>query len=203
MLKTLFSRNGKKAKEGEENGNKLTIDDDVFEEKKKIEKIVSDNRNKSPLLVHNLVKKYGGFTAVNDISYNINKGECFGLLGINGAGKTTTFKMITGDETITSGDIFVNGKSIKRDINSVLQEIGYCPQFDAILEDLTGAETLRMYSRLRGIQEQDIDGQIDELSKLMYFEAHIDKLVKDYSGGNKRKLSSAVVCFSTEFMIIN
>src|SRR5699024_4781301 len=113
-----------------------------------------------------------------------------------GAGKTTTFQMITGAQPVTRGDILVNGLSVRRDIYRVLQEIGYCPQFDAMLDDLSGRETLTLYGRLRGIDEPEIERQIDELSRLLYFEAHLDKLVRHYSGGNRRKLSTAIVCGS-------
>lgn len=66
-------------------------------------------------------------------------GECFGLLGVNGAGKTTTFKMLTGDESLTAGDATVCGMSIRKDIRSVQQNMGYCPQFDALNSHLTGS----------------------------------------------------------------
>lgn len=169
-------------------------DDDVVAEKKRIDLLVQNfGQSDSPLIVNHLVKQYGSFTAVNDISYSIKRGECFGLLGINGAGKTTTFKMITGDEPVSSGDIIINGFSVSKEIGKCLKQIGYCPQFDAMLEDMTGNETIRLYSRLRGIQESDIDQQIRELSQLLYFEQHLNKQVKNYSGGNKRKLSTALV----------
>ncbi|OTF75315.1 hypothetical protein BLA29_014523, partial [Euroglyphus maynei] len=100
--------------------------------------------------------------------------------------------MITGDETITSGEIFINGFDVTKEPYKTLGRIGYCPQFDALMDDLTGEETLRFYSRLRGIHESDIDEQITELSQLLYFEMHLNKLTKTYSGGNKRKLSTAI-----------
>ncbi|CAG2182537.1 unnamed protein product, partial [Oppiella nova] len=139
-----------------------------------------------------MTKTYGNFTAVDHISYGVKRGECFGLLGVNGAGKTTTFKMITGDETISSGDIYVNGCNVKSSIQEVQRQIGYCPQFDGLLEQLTGRETLILFCRLRGIKEYDIERHIQEISKLLYFDMHLNKLVKNYSGGTKRKLSTAV-----------
>ena len=83
-------------------------------------------------------------------------GQCFGLLGVNGAGKTTTFKMITGDTQVTSGSAYVNGFSILKDMKRVSQSIGYCPQFDALNDLLTGEEHLAFYARLRGVPEEDI-----------------------------------------------
>jgi len=172
------------------------IDEDVKAEYDRID--VSDMGQLSEtnaMIIKKLTKYYGNFCAVDHISYGVRRGECFGLLGVNGAGKTTTFKMITGDETISSGDIYVNGFNVKSDIQQVQRQIGYCPQFDGLLDQLTGRETLFLFSRLRGIKESDIPQHIEEISRLLYFDMHINKLVKNYSGGTKRKLSTAVVSF--------
>eukprot|EP00061_Rhincodon_typus_P013390 g39732.t1 len=83
--------------------------------------------------------------------------KCFGLLGVNGAGKTTTFKMLTGDIDPTSGEASVAGYSIFTHIDDVHQNMGYCPQFDAIDDFLTGREHLLLYARLRGIPEDEIE----------------------------------------------
>ena len=160
------------------------------------------------MIIRKLTKYYGNFCAVDCISYGVKRGECFGLLGVNGAGKTTTFKMITGDESISSGDIYVNGFDVKKSIKQVQKQIGYCPQFEGLLDQLTGRETLILFCRLRGIKESDIDRHIVDISKLLYFDMHINKLVKNYSGGTKRKLSTAVVSIFTEtqllrFLIMN
>lgn len=170
----------------------LPEDEDVVAEAKRVQSLVPLKNGPQSMIVKNLVKQYGEFTAVNNISYSVERGQCFGLLGINGAGKTTTFKMITGMESVTKGDIFVNGMSVRREIGKIQQEIGYCPQFDATLDDLTGRETLRFYARLRGVREELIDEEIKELGRLLYFDMHLDKLTGKYSGGNKRKLSTAI-----------
>ncbi len=101
--------------------------------------------------------------------------------------------MITGDESISSGQIYVNGFSVKNNIQKVQRQIGYCPQFDGLLDQLTGRETLTLFCRLRGIKEYEIPIRIDEISRLLYFDSHVNKLVGKYSGGTKRKLSTAVV----------
>uniref|UniRef100_A0A9J8AW70 ATP-binding cassette, sub-family A (ABC1), member 3b n=1 Tax=Cyprinus carpio carpio TaxID=630221 RepID=A0A9J8AW70_CYPCA len=130
--------------------------------------------------------------AVDRLSLAVGKGECFGLLGFNGAGKTTTFKMLTGDESITSGDAFIDGYSILRDVKKVQQRIGYCPQFDAVLDHMTGRETLSMYARLRGIPEKYVTACVENVLRSLLLEPHADKLVRSYSGGNKRKLSAGM-----------
>uniref|UniRef100_A0A672IPT5 ABC transporter domain-containing protein n=1 Tax=Salarias fasciatus TaxID=181472 RepID=A0A672IPT5_SALFA len=130
--------------------------------------------------------------AVDRLSLAVGKGECFGLLGFNGAGKTTTFKMLTGDESVTSGEAYIDGYSILRDIKKVQQRIGYCPQFDAVLDHMTGRETLSMYARLRGIPEKYVSGCVENVLRSLLLEPHADKLVRSYSGGNKRKLSAGM-----------
>jgi ABC-type multidrug transport system ATPase subunit len=98
--------------------------------------------------------RFKGHVAVKNLSLGINKGECFGLIGVNGAGKTTTFKMITGEIPISGGDVFVNNYSVSRQIEKVHQNIGYCPQSDAIIPLLTAREHLVFFARLRGIPER-------------------------------------------------
>ncbi|KAK7916255.1 hypothetical protein WMY93_012016 [Mugilogobius chulae] len=122
--------------------------------------------------------------AVDRLCVGIPPGECFGLLGVNGAGKTTTFKMLTGDTLVTSGEAFLNGKSILREIDEVHRNMGYCPQFDAVNELLTGREHLELYAVLRGVAEWGIR----KLGLLKY----ADKKAGSYSGGNLRKLSTAM-----------
>uniref|UniRef100_A0A8C5CAY6 ABC transporter domain-containing protein n=1 Tax=Gadus morhua TaxID=8049 RepID=A0A8C5CAY6_GADMO len=133
-----------------------------------------------------------GLLAVDRLSLAVGKGECFGLLGFNGAGKTTTFKMLTGDESVSSGDAYIDGYSVLRDIKKVQQRIGYCPQFDALLDHMTGRETLSMYARLRGIPEKYVSGCVENVLRSLLLEPHADKLVRSYSGGNKRKLSAGM-----------
>ncbi|XP_072455492.1 phospholipid-transporting ATPase ABCA3 [Notamacropus eugenii] len=170
-------------------------DQDVEDEKKKVLESLPELLLNTPLVIKELTKVYSQrvpFLAVDRISLSVQKGECFGLLGFNGAGKTTTFKMLTGEDTITFGDAFVDGYSIITDIKKVRQRIGYCPQFDALLEHMTGRETLIMYARLRGIPERHISNCVKNVLQGLLLEPHADKLVKTYSGGNKRKLSTGI-----------
>jgi ATP-binding cassette subfamily A (ABC1) protein 3 len=95
-------------------------DDDVVRERIRILNSDVDSLLRSDsLIMQDLYKYYGDFLAVDGISVGIPQGECFGLLGINGAGKTTTFKMLTGDESVSSGNAFLNGHSIRGDIKEV------------------------------------------------------------------------------------
>lgn len=117
--------------------------------------------------------------------------ECFGLLGVNGAGKSTTFKMMTGDISITMGDIFVKGINLKEDQSKVRKLMGYCPQFDALMNDLTGAQTMKIFGMMRGYSRIDTERMIKELATELNLTEHLNQVVKDYSGGSKRKLSTA------------
>ncbi|KFV86259.1 ATP-binding cassette sub-family A member 13, partial [Struthio camelus australis] len=152
------------------------------------------------LLLYNLRKCYGGFSkknaAVENISLGIPRGECFGLLGTNGAGKSTTFKMLTGDIIPSAGRAVIRTPTgSEMDILSASSEgvlIGYCPQQDALDELLTGWEHLHYYCTLRGIPKQHIHKVAGDLVNRLQLNAHVDKLVRTYSCGTKRKLSTAV-----------
>jgi ATP-binding cassette subfamily A (ABC1) protein 3 len=95
-------------------------------------------REDSILLVKDLAKNYKDLKAVDRLSFGVRRGECFGLLGVNGAGKTTTFKMLTGDEVIDGGSSRLMGFDLQKDRKKFLQNIGYCPQFNSIIEVMTG-----------------------------------------------------------------
>jgi len=103
------------------------------------------------------------------------QGECFGLLGINGAGKTTTFKMLTGDISATRGDAYLSGHSVTWSLKDAQSKFGYCPQFDALVDQLTVRETMFMYARLRGIAEASIAASIDNLINMALLHKHRSK----------------------------
>ncbi|XP_027628464.1 ATP-binding cassette sub-family A member 1 isoform X1 [Tupaia chinensis] len=130
--------------------------------------------------------------AVDRICVGIPPGECFGLLGVNGAGKSSTFKMLTGDTTVTRGDAFLNKNSILSNIHEVHQNMGYCPQFDAITELLTGREHVEFFALLRGVPEKEV-GKVGEWAiRKLGLVKYGEKYAGNYSGGNKRKLSTAM-----------
>lgn len=173
--------------------DQTTIDDDVRREDEKVLQMIDEELKFGNLIMQNLTKFYGNHLAVNQLNLRVGSGECFGLLGINGAGKTTTFKMMTGDELISSGDVWIKGHSMKNEMIRAQQSIGYCPQFDALLFNLTGRELLKIFALIRGIPMKEIKGITKVLSTELGFHMHLDKKSKDYSGGNKRKLSAALV----------
>ncbi|XP_028395322.1 ATP-binding cassette sub-family A member 3-like [Dendronephthya gigantea] len=172
----------------------VATDSDVLAEQKRV---LDGEAQEDVLVINDLTKvfKVPGrqkFAAVDHLTLGVPLGECFGLLGVNGAGKTTTFKMLTGDEIPTSGTASVDSFDIQADLNMVRQRTGYCPQFDALIDLMTGREMLRMYAALRGVPTQLIDLLVEDLMKSVLLTEHADKLTKTYSGGNKRKLSAAI-----------
>uniref|UniRef100_A0A182UD52 ABC transporter domain-containing protein n=1 Tax=Anopheles melas TaxID=34690 RepID=A0A182UD52_9DIPT len=178
-----------------------TQDDDVLEEKRRVKSLSDGELANKNLVASDLTKYYGKFLAVNQLSVSVEGSECFGLLGVNGAGKTSTFKMLTGDENISAGEAWVKGISLKSNLNQVHKVIGYCPQFDALLEDLTGRETMKIFALLRGIPQQEIALETVRLAEELNFMKHIDKRVKEYSGGNKRKLSTALALLANPAVV--
>ncbi|XP_051796407.1 retinal-specific phospholipid-transporting ATPase ABCA4a [Acanthochromis polyacanthus] len=164
---------------------------DVTDER---ERIYQSEKTNDILRIRDLSKTYTGtiIPAVDRICVGVSPGECFGLLGVNGAGKTTTFKMLTGDIDVTSGQASVAGHSVLTDILDVHQNMGYCPQFDAIDELLTGREHLHLYARLRGVPECEISRVAEWAIQKLGLSEYAGRSAGTYSGGNRRKLSTAI-----------
>uniref|UniRef100_A0A667IEI3 ABC transporter domain-containing protein n=1 Tax=Lynx canadensis TaxID=61383 RepID=A0A667IEI3_LYNCA len=200
-LKARFSDlNGK-----QERVTSVPRDQDVQEEAKTVQTSLKKLREENPLVLKDVSKVYGRkvpLLAVNKVSFAAQAEECFGLLGVNGAGKTSIFKMLTGEEPITSGDAFIRGLSISSHLRKVRQWVGYCPQFDTLLNHMTGWETLVMYARIRGIPERHIGTCVEQILEELLMYAYTDKLVKTYSGGNKRKLSTGVALIGEPSVVL-
>lgn len=128
--------------------------------------------------------------------------DCFGLLGLNGAGKTTTFKTLTGELKVQQGDAFIQGISLKTNMSKACQLIGYVPQYDAMLEELSGYETLKIFALLRGVPSKDIHNMILSLANELNFKMHLNKQIKNYSGGNKRKVSAAIALMGNPSILL-
>ncbi|XP_041350182.1 phospholipid-transporting ATPase ABCA3-like [Gigantopelta aegis] len=168
-------------------------DGDVLEENNRINNTSLDKLSETDsLILTRLYKRFGSLVAVNHISVGIPQKECFGLLGQNGAGKTTTFKMLTGEMMVTGGNAYLKQYDIKNTLDKVHENMGYCPQFDALIDQMTGRETLYMYSRLKGVPENQVADTVNALIDMMLLVPHADKQTSQYSGGNKRKLSTAI-----------
>ncbi|KAK4327951.1 hypothetical protein Pmani_001612 [Petrolisthes manimaculis] len=203
VMRWWYSLPFNKARLSVENNQYQMEDDDVAAETRLVDSLIENKKDitmmppgaqDNSLLVHKLAKKYLGsiVRAVNDISFRVGRGECLGLLGVNGAGKTTTFKMLTGEEQPTAGDALIDGLSLKHQRNKFLQNIGYCPQFDAFLGDLTGVEMLELMGRLRGLREESLRELVGSLVIEVGLTECANRPSSTYSGGNRRKLSTGM-----------
>ena len=144
------------------------------------------------LEVNNLVKKYGDFTAVKGISFDIKEGEIFSLLGPNGAGKTTTISMLSTLYAPTAGDATVGGHSITKDPMAVKHLIGVVPQEIALYEDLTAYENLVFWGQMYGLSGKPLTSRVDEVLEQIGLTDRARNKVKTYSGGMKRRVNIGV-----------
>ncbi|MBO5907425.1 MAG: ATP-binding cassette domain-containing protein [Clostridia bacterium] len=141
---------------------------------------------------HNLTKKYGEHTAVDNLNLEIREGELFSLLGINGAGKTTTVKMLATLTTPTSGDALVLGNSILTDAQKIKENIDISMQESAIARKLTVEENVDFYARLSGQSEAEISDNKRRVFDIFGLSEVSGKLASQLSGGWQRKLSIAL-----------
>lgn len=139
--------------------------------------------------VRNLVKRFGGFTAVDNISFDVRRGEIFGFLGANGAGKTTAMRMLCGLSCPTSGSGTVAGYDIARQAEEIKRHIGYMSQKFSLYGDLTVSENLTLFSTVYGMSDKDIRLKSDMIFKALEMEEMKNCLVKDIPVGWKQKLA--------------
>jgi len=139
----------------------------------------------------NLTKKFGNFTAVNNINLEINAGDFFGFLGQNGAGKTTTIKMITGLFAPTNGSVHIGGYDIQKNHIEAKKLIGYIPDQPFLYEKLTGKEFLFFCGGLYKIEKSKLKNKIDETIDQLKIEQWVDKRTEEYSQGMKQRIAIA------------
>lgn len=145
--------------------------------------------------VEHLVKAFGDFHAVDDISFAVKRGEIFGFLGANGAGKTTVMRMLTGLSQPTSGMGYVAGFDICTEYELIKRNIGYMSQKFSLYNDLTVAENIRLFAGIYGMSDQEIDKKINELLAQLDFSAHKHTLVARLPLGWKQRLAFSVAIF--------
>lgn len=137
------------------------------------------------LKIENVTKYYGDFKAVDDLSFTVEDGEIFGLLGVNGAGKTTTFRMIIGLLDKTEGTITLDGETIDY---SKTDKIGFLTEERSLLTKLTVKEQVIFYGVLKGMKEKEILEKLDIWLKRFHIEDYKDKKIKELSKGNQQKI---------------
>jgi ABC-type multidrug transport system ATPase subunit len=132
------------------------------------------------------------FAAVNNLSWNMYRGEIAVLLGPNGAGKSTTINMVTGMLAADSGDCFIEGHSVTKETALARHEIGFCPQHNILWPDLTCREHLEFYGKIKGLRGADLEDAVVDILRAVDLEEKIDAIPTLMSGGQKRKLSVAI-----------
>jgi len=151
-----------------------------------------------------LVKKFGGFTAVDGISLSVGRGEFFGFLGPNGAGKTTTIKMMTGLYSPTAGSCLVNGFDIQKDPIPAKRSYGYVPDQPFLYDKLTGREFLYFVGGLYGMRHDAARRRIEELRDTFEIGPFIDKRAEEYSQGMRQRIVlSAALMHAPAVLIID
>lgn len=147
--------------------------------------------------VKNLVKKYGSHTAVDHLSFQIEKGHIYGLLGPNGAGKSTTMNIMTGYLGATEGEVRINGHDILKEPEEAKKAVGYLPEIPPLYVDMTVKEYLMFAAELKKVRKQDRKDEVNKVMKLVRIYDVKDRLIKNLSKGYKQRvgLAQAVLGF--------
>ena len=149
----------------------------------------------SVIISKSLTKKFGNFTAVDRISFEVEEGEIFGFLGANGAGKTTAMRMLCGLSKPTSGIGMVAGFDIHHESERIKRSVGYMSQKFALYDDLTVGENIRLYAGIYGVREREIGPRTDILLDELGFSREKNTFVKSLPLGWKQKLAFSVAIF--------
>ncbi|WP_279170003.1 ATP-binding cassette domain-containing protein [Prevotella denticola] len=167
-----------------------------------IEKLEAGTKsNENAIEVEHLVKVFGSFHAVDDISFTVRKGEIFGFLGANGAGKTTAMRMLTGLSQPTDGNGKVAGFDIRTEYEQIKKHIGYMSQKFSLYEDLTVAENIRLFAGIYGMDDGEIRRKTTDLLDRLDFSAHRNTLVSSLPLGWKQKLAFSVSIFHVPHVV--
>ena len=143
----------------------------------------------SAISAEHLVRRFGQFTAVNDVSFRVGKGEIFGFLGPNGSGKTTVIKMLTGLLPLSGGSALVEGIDVRTDSEGVREHIGYMSQNFSLYYDLTVEENLQFYGRIYSLEAARLKRRMEEIVQLNGLGPYLNRLAAQLSGGWKQRLA--------------
>lgn len=141
--------------------------------------------------VKNLVKKYGDHTAVDHLSFTVEKGQIYGFLGPNGAGKSTTMNIMTGYLGATDGEVLINEHDILKEPEAAKKSIGYLPELPPLYMDMTVMEYLKFSTELKKIKKEDREAEIEKALKLVKLADVQDRLIKNLSKGYKQRVGLA------------
>ena len=154
--------------------------------------------------IKSITKSFDEKKVLNQVSFEIMKGECFGLLGPNGAGKSTLIDIITGLKKTDQGDVLIDGRSIKEDALTIRQKLGVVPQELAIIEELNAVDNLTYFGGLYGLYGNTLKERIAEILAVTGLEEKKKEKVKTFSGGMKRRLNIGIALLhQPEFLILD
>ena len=191
-------------------GQSVLVDPDVRSEQERVDRLMRDpggGAGGTPIVVHKVSKLYAGNgittvdkLAVDNVSVGIPAGEIFGLIGANGAGKTTLLRIVSGLDGRFAGDARIAGFSITEQRRRAQMAMGFCPQFDTLIHEMTVRENLLYYAVLKGLSDEappDSSSSaacrvVEALLALLHIRSHADKRIRALSGGTRRKVSLAV-----------
>ncbi len=148
--------------------------------------------NNTVISVHNLVKKFGNFTANDNLTFEVYEGEIFGFLGANGAGKTTAIRILSGLSKPTSGNVEVAGYDAYRQPEQIKRNIGYMCQKFSLYEDLTVKENITLYGGIYGMSKKKISERADDLLEKLHFEEYKNRIISDLPLGFRQKLAFSI-----------
>jgi ABC-2 type transport system ATP-binding protein len=156
------------------------------------------------LELRGVTKKFSAFPVVNHVNFTVRPGEVLGYLGPNGAGKTTTIRMLAGILEPTDGEIFFEGKNIKKDLYAYKKRLGYVPEQSEIYPHLSGFDYLLMVGRLRGIPECVLQDKIYDFLRLFDLKIDMDVAIGAYSKGMRQKiLISAALLHNPDILLLD
>ena len=167
----------------------------TYIQEQETEAATKDATDVNVISVNHLVKAFGSFRAVDDISFTVRRGEIFGFLGANGAGKTTAMRILSGLSRPTSGTAIVGGYDVRTQYEEIKRHIGYMSQKFSLYEDMTVRENIRLFGGIYGMRDEAIRRKTDELLDKLDIAQYADRLVASLPLGFKQKLAFSVSIF--------
>jgi ABC-2 type transport system ATP-binding protein len=162
------------------------------------------NRKIPAIVVHQMTKRFGDFTAVDAIDFEVYQGEIFGLLGPNGSGKTTTIRMMLGLLTPTNGTVEVLGLPVQKNIEKIQPRVGYMSQKFSLYNDLTVEQNLRFYGNAYGLSNAQLGERIQEALEMAGLQGRQKARTKELSGGWRQRLAlSAAILHQPELLFLD
>ncbi|KAJ3016363.1 UNVERIFIED_CONTAM: ATP-binding cassette sub- A member 3 [Siphonaria sp. JEL0065] len=177
----------------------VVSDEDVIAEENKI---VVPKIGDGALILRKLNKQFGNFEAIKSLSFTVERGTCFALLGSNGSGKSTTFDVITGRKRASGGNIHLNGWCIAKHLSKAHESMGYCPQVDALQETHSVQEIITLYARIRGVPGKELEETVETVITRLDLVKERKKFIAHLSGGNRRKVSVAIALIGGPAVIL-